>query len=105
LLQFRDEQKQWQCTSCAERNNGASSSRRVLHLYPLVFTDGKKMTPMRSPAFFVALHAPSRKSDWSQTGGTLKKDSIADPSVYKKFASFDAPESSKIWRTSEMFTP
>ena len=105
LLQFRDEQKQWQCTSCAERNNGASSSRRVLHLYPLVFTDGKKMTPMRSPAFFVALHAPSRKFDWSQTGGTLKEDSIADPSVYKKFASFNAPESSKIWRTSEMFTP
>ena len=105
LLQFRNEQKQWQCTSCAKRNNGASSSRRVLHLYPLVFTDGKKMTPMRSPAVFVALHAPSRKFDWSQTGGTLKEDSIADPSLYKKFASFNAPESSKIWRTSEMFTP
>jgi hypothetical protein len=103
LLQFRNEQKRWKCASCAKLNTGASTSRRVLHLYPLVFTTGKKMTPLRSHAAYAALHAPSSEFDWSQTGGTLAEGSIAMPFRSKTFAAFNASESRKIWLTSEMF--
>ena len=103
LLRFRNEQQRWKCASCVALNAGARTSRRVLHLYPLVFTTEQKMTPLRSHPAYAALHAPSSEFEWSQPGGTLAEGSLAMPFRSKTFAAFNASESRDIWLTSEMF--
>ena len=103
LLRFRNEQQPWKCASCAALNADANTSRRVLHLYPLVRTTAQKMTPLRSRPAFAALHPPPREFEWSQYGGTLAEGSLAVPRHSKNFAAFSAPESRVIWLTSETF--
>ena len=103
LLRFRNEQQLWKCASCAALNADANTSRRVLHLYPLVRTTAQKMTPLRSRPAYAALHPPPSEFEWSQNGGTLAEGSLAVPRHSKNFAAFSAPESRVIWLTSATF--
>ena len=66
LLVFKEERQLWRCALCAKAGVLATSSRRMLRLYPLVRTHAQGTTPMRSKHVIVAVEPPPDEFDWKQ---------------------------------------
>jgi hypothetical protein len=66
LLKFKGERQLWRCALCAKAGVLATSSRRMMRLYPLVKTHAQGMTPMRSKHIMVAVEPPPDEFDWKQ---------------------------------------
>ena len=67
LLEFPEERKVWRCAACGQsRGPPVSDSvpRRILQLYPLVYTCKGTVTPMRSRPMKAVVDVPPTEFAW-----------------------------------------
>jgi hypothetical protein len=105
LLVFKDERQLWRCALCAKAGVLATSSRRMLRLYPLVQTHAQGTTPMRSKHVIVAVEPPPDEFDWKQAAFSKGDGIPSRPIRHLQTApwEFTGDESRAIWLSSTSY--
>ena len=111
LLQFKGERLLWRCAACIQADVPASTSRRILRLFPVVRTSADHVTPMRDKALSVALQPPPEDWQWRTSQDTTSPvENVAVEPVQcearvdcEHVFEYTADQSSAIWLSASFY--